>query len=433
MQEQGNSPDREQARPMRVLMVSDFYPPIIGGLERHVQTLSRELVRRGHHVAVATLWHEGSPTFEIDQGVRVHRLSGWNRALMPFYERPERHFHPTVPDPGVMAGLRRVVAHERPDIVHGRGWMLYSFLPLTAWSKAKLVVTLHDYSLVCPKKTYLYHGRLCDGPAYAKCVECATEQYGRVKSLALTTGLKLSSSLHNRVDRYIAVSGAVRSASLAGAAGRPVQVISTFVPDTVLDEAAQVGRPDFLPPDDNYIQFVGALGAFKGLNVLLEAYQGLEDVAPLVVIGTEQADTPKCFPPNVIVVKNAPHAAVMGGWAHCAVAVVPSIWPDPLPQTAIEAMAAGRPVVAAASGGLPDLVVPGETGLLVPPGDAEALRAALRSLLLDPARRERMGAAGRARAPLFTASRVIDRIEQTYRDVLAGKPAPEAALAATAS
>ena len=42
---------------MRVLMLSEFYPPIIGGMERHVQTLSHELVRRGHHVAVATLQH----------------------------------------------------------------------------------------------------------------------------------------------------------------------------------------------------------------------------------------------------------------------------------------------------------------------------------------------------------------------------------------
>src|SRR5436309_15073598 len=99
---------------MRVLMVSDFYPPVIGGMERHVQTLSRELVRRGHDVAVATLWQDGSPAFERDEGVHVHRLAGLTRLLAPFYENKERHFHPPLPDPGIMAGLRRVIAQERP-------------------------------------------------------------------------------------------------------------------------------------------------------------------------------------------------------------------------------------------------------------------------------------------------------------------------------
>src|SRR5438128_7605427 len=195
---------------MRILMVSDFYPPIIGGLERYVQTLAHELLRRGHQVSVATLWHEGSPGYELDAGVRVHRLAGWNRLLAPFYESSARQFHPTAPDPGVMAGLRHVVARERPDIVHAHGWMLYSFLPLKEWSTAGLIVTLHDYGLVCPKKTYLYNDGLCAGPAYARCLCCARAQYGALKAAALTTGLAVSSRLHGRVDRYLAVSAAVR-------------------------------------------------------------------------------------------------------------------------------------------------------------------------------------------------------------------------------
>src|SRR5205809_3939099 len=130
---------------MRILMVSDFYPPVIGGLERYVQLLAHELLRRGHQVSVATLRHEGAPAYELDAGVRVQRLAGWNRLLAPFYASSARPFHPTAPDPGVMAGLRRVVAHERPDIVHAHSWMLYSWLPLKQWSKAGLIVTLHDY------------------------------------------------------------------------------------------------------------------------------------------------------------------------------------------------------------------------------------------------------------------------------------------------
>lgn len=405
---------------MRILMISDFYPPIIGGLERHVQTLSHELTRRGHSIAVATLWRDGSPAFERDDGVRVHRIRGWNRMLARFYESPERQFHPTFPDPGVVAGLRRIIAHERPDIVHARGWMLYSFLPLKAQSTAKLVVTLHDYSLVCPKKTYLYHDHVCQGPAYGKCIGCASAQYGAAKSLALTTGLQVSARLHDRVDRFLAISTAVRDASMVGTGcpSRPIEVVPTFVPDTALAEAAQAGRPAFLPPQDDYLLFVGALGTHKGLRVLLDAYAAMDGRVPLVVIGTERGDTPTAFPPGVTVARNVPHGEVMGAWNHSALGVVPSIWPEPFGQVAIEAMICGRPVVASAIGGLRDAVVDGETGLLVPPGNPQALRDALCTLLDNPAQRRRMGEAARRRARLFVASTVIDRIEQIYAEVL---------------
>ncbi|HZQ38043.1 MAG TPA: glycosyltransferase, partial [Dehalococcoidia bacterium] len=95
------------------------------------------------------------------------------------------------------------------------------------------------------------------------------------------------------------------------------------------------------------------------------------------------------------------------------------------------AMAAGRPVIASNIGGLPDVVAHGETGLLVPPGDVAALAAAMRRLLADASLRERMGAAAAWRAAGFRADRVVARIEQTYRRLLAGS-ADTAAVARSA-
>lgn len=231
--------------------------------------------------------------------------------------------------------------------------------------------------------------------------------------------MRLSGALHDGADRYIAISEAVRAAS-RGATRRPIEVVPTFIPDAVLDEDPGEERPAFLPPRDGYILFVGALGPHKGLDVLLAAYTaaGLRDRAPLVVVGTGRPDTPTHFPNGVTVARDIPHAAVMAAWARCAVGVVPSVWPEPFGQVALEAMARGRPVVASAVGGLRDAVVDGETGLLVPPGDPDALGRALRALLDDPARRARMGAAGRRRAALFTASAVTGRIERIYAEAL---------------
>ncbi|HEV2472441.1 MAG TPA: glycosyltransferase, partial [Chthonomonadales bacterium] len=85
---------------------------------------------------------------------------------------------------------------------------------------------------------------------------------------------------------------------------------------------------------------------------------------------------------------------------------------------AIEAMAAERPVVASNTGGLPETVRDGETGILAPPGDVEALSAALAALLEDPALSARLGRAGRLRAiEQYDANTMARKVLQIYREM----------------
>jgi glycosyltransferase involved in cell wall biosynthesis len=100
------------------------------------------------------------------------------------------------------------------------------------------------------------------------------------------------------------------------------------------------------------------------------------------------------------------------------VVALPS-WTEGLPLVLLEAMARGRPVVATPVGGTPELVLDGETGLLVPPRDPEALAAALRRLLEDPDLARRLGEAGRARvAERFTAAAQARRILAIYDELV---------------
>jgi glycosyltransferase involved in cell wall biosynthesis len=406
------------SRPLSILALSDFYPPVIGGLERHVSGISRELARRGHRVAVATLSRGTNGALEVQHGVRVHRLSGWTQTVTPAYQDTARPFHPTAPDPGVMAGLRRVIAEERPDIVQAHSWILHSMLPLKRWSGAKLVVYLHDYGLVCAKKTLLRNGGTCPGPAYRRCVGCASSHYGPAKGITLTTGLWASSRLYGQVDRFVANSSAVAEASRQAPGPREarIDVVPSFVPEEA-PWTRDPEPPSFLP-DGEFLLFVGALTRHKGLDVLLKAYEDLEPKLPLVLIGTRNADTPTSFPPGVTVAYDVSHPQVMAAWARCAVGVVPSVWPEPFGQVAIEAMSSSRPVVASSVGGLRDLVADERTGLLVPPGDATRLREALARLLADPGLREQMGSAGRRRALRYTLANTANRMEEIYASVL---------------
>jgi glycosyltransferase involved in cell wall biosynthesis len=98
---------------------------------------------------------------------------------------------------------------------------------------------------------------------------------------------------------------------------------------------------------------------------------------------------------------------------------VPSTRPDPFPNAALEAAAAGVPVVAAAHGGLPEMLRDGETGLLVEPGDAGALASALRSLAEDPGRARRLGDAAAADvAERFSSDRMVAAVQAQYEALL---------------
>jgi glycosyltransferase involved in cell wall biosynthesis len=396
---------------MRILLLSDFYPPVLGGTELQVQALARGLVRREHQVSVASLTLH-RPTVTEDQGVIVHRLRGWNRLLARVYEDRERPFHLTMPDPGVVRELQRLVREERPQAVCAQSWIVYSFLPLKQASGARLSMRLNDYALVCPRKTLLRNGSVCSGPAYGKCLRCARAQYGSIGALGMTTGLNLMAGrLARSVDLFIANSNDVAAAS-SRATGRPrreISVVPPFVEDEALDHRPGP-RPSFLPPSQDFLLFVGALGGHKGVEVLLEAYAGLGPTVPLLLLGMPRADTPRRLPKGVTIVPTLAHADVVEAWAHCTLAVVPSL-SEAFGLAAAEAMAAGRPVVASDTGGLRDVVAHEETGLLVPPGDAEALRTAIARLLDSPQERERMGSAGRERAKQFAASRILPQME----------------------
>lgn len=100
------------------------------------------------------------------------------------------------------------------------------------------------------------------------------------------------------------------------------------------------------------------------------------------------------------------------------VVAVPSTRPDPFPNSALEAAAAGLPIVAASHGGLPEIVRDGETGLLVTPGDPAALARALRSLADDPQRRAAMGERAAADARVrFNPLRMLGEMQAVYERV----------------
>lgn len=422
---------------MHILFVSDFYPPFVGGSERQVQLLGRLFAQRGYTTSVATIWHEGLLEQQDDAGPTVYRLKGLTTSVPWFSNDQKRRLHPPFPDPAIVWRLRRLIRKLRPDVVHSTGWISYSVAAALLGQKTPLIVSARDYCFFCPTHSLLYRGQICSGPAPLKCLKCATETYGTprfiaaAKALGATVGVNACRHLlRHKVSAIHCAStymqrvmqehlGGRQTASHAARSTLTWSVIPSFR-ENENQQTPSTGFLDRLPPTP-YILFVGTFRNYKGLGVLLEAYQRLNSPPPLLLIGTvagsAEAELPSVLPPDVSVLQDLPHSDVMTAWEHSLFGVAPSLWPEPFGSVIHEAMSKGKAVITSNTGGPPDMIIHGECGLLIQPGDVAALAQSMQFLIDNVEARERLGKTARVRAELFTAGAVIPRFEQLYRNV----------------
>lgn len=184
-----------------------------------------------------------------------------------------------------------------------------------------------------------------------------------------------------------------------------------------------------LGEEDILLVLVGRINRWKGQHFFLSAAeilveQGVKGVAFCMVGGPPQGQDHFRDELKAAMAASPARACihlldymdkVRVVWDSCDIAVVPSIEPEPFGMVALEAMASAKPVVAARHGGLTEIVLHKETGLLFKPNDAQALAAALATLISDKALRESMGAAGRMRIENdFSLARYVRSFERLY-------------------
>ena len=447
--------------PIRLLLVTDLYPPLIGGADMQVQMIAQAMRRAGHAVAVATPWQPGLPLREDEAGVEVRRTRALSTRVPWFAKDPGRRHHPPFPDPGTVLELRRLVRDFRPDVTHSYGWISYSAAAALLGTDVPLLLSARDYGYICAVRNFLhYKGRVCSGPSLAKCLRCAAYTYtqdeagnavlgrggvpvaardrirGAGKAVAavgsiyvgwplLTRRLRgvhsVSTFVHGVMDRFLLQSGTGREVRVF-----VDEVIPSFLPPV------ERGSPDAdllaRLPREPYILFVGALLPQKGIWPLLAAYRQLRQPAPpLVLLGPTSYKSPTELPSGVVALGGTSHATVMAAWDRALLGVVPSVGAETFGNVVTEAMSRGRAIVASRLGGIVDIIEHDRSGLLVPPGDAPALSAAIQRLIDDTELRDRLGAAASRRVELFAASRVLPRFEALYRELLVGHAGHERA------
>lgn len=312
---------------------------------------------------------------------------------------------------GVARRYADALAAFGPDVVHVHHLYDPRIVSLTR-IHAPVVWGVHDY-ICAGGSLYFRPGHECGRAHGPGCVPalglrgCAHSwnPRGRVGDYRFMSRLV---GLLGEVDVALAYSSAVLRNLRAN--GIDAAEIAPFAP----------GDGDVYPPGlEDRVLFVGRVTRQKGLGQLIRAVELIEH-STLDVCGdgwwrptAEKLVDRIGIGDRVRFLGWLDDAELQRAYEHAAVVAVPSVWPEPFGIVGLEAMARGRAVVASRTGGIPDWLVDGVTGVLTEPGDVGALASALRTLLADRELRTRMGAAGAERLrKQFTADRHVGRIEE---------------------
>ena len=325
-------------------------------------------------------------------------------------------------DAGRAAVIRRLIRRHRPDVVHVHNLfpaLSPAVIRAAAGEGVPVVMTLHNFRLMCLPATFLRDGRICEdcaGRLPWPGVVHGCYRGSRAQSAVLATSLALHRRLgtFERVRRFLAVSGFVRDKYIAAG----------FDPSWI------AVKPNFAWPGPRregpggFFLFLGRLSPEKGVATLLRAWR--EDLGRLLVVGDgpEAPRLRRLAPSGVEFVGAVPPEDARRFVADARAVLVPSIWYEAFPRVVVEAYAAGVPVVASRIGALPEVVEDGVTGLLVEPGDPVSWAAAIERML-DDGLSEHLGeGAYRAWATRYTPEANLRRLEQIYAEVCTGHETP---------
>lgn len=292
--------------------------------------------------------------------------------------------------------LKALVRAEKPDLAHLHNiyhHLTPSIIPALKDLGVPVVLTLHDFKLVCPAYVMLTAGgKICEKCADGSFCKPLTAncQGSRFKGALLAAEAyfhRLKKS-YDGVDLFIAPS---RFMAEMAARRVPAEKIAFLANGIEVDRLQATGE------DHGYALYLGRLSREKGVGTLCKA-QKLSRT-PLKIVGTgpeEDALRSTYNRPEFLGYKSGNELFSL--ILRAGFVVVPSEWYENCPMVILEAMALGKPVLATRLGGIPDLVEDGVNGYLFEPGNAEELAGRMQELSADPELRSYMGDSARNRA-----------------------------------
>ena len=391
-------------RPMNVAIFASAFHPDTGGVEELVRQLCHEYARQGISPIVLTnRWPRSRPRAEIYEGIPVYRLA----MRVPDWNFRVRLVH-AITYPFTRGRMLRILRRHRAELIHVQCASNNGIYALAAKQALGLPLVLS----VQGERTMDAHGI-----------------YDRLPSL------------NRALRQLIAEASAVTACSqdtltdLEQWWGEPLGPKATVMHNGIrFEDFAKVAPHSHPRP---YLLAIGRVVPQKGFDVLIEAFaQARLESHDLLIAGEgpERAALQKlvrdrCLSDRVHFLGRADRPKTVALFKGCSFFVLPSRM-EPFGIVNLEAMASGKAVVASRVGGVPEVVLDGETGLLIPPGDPGALALALQRVAGDETLRARLGASGQARAVNFSWPAIAKAYRGIYREALAEKRAAPIELSA---
>lgn len=373
---------------MRIILVNKFHH-MRGGSETYYFGLAEGLRRLGHEVHFFAMQDpknlpcEDSDLFvspkDYNGPTSIKRKLSEARSLVYSKESLEK--------------FERLCERVKPDVIHMNlvhRQITLSILdaPYLAEHRVPVLFTSHDYILVCPNYLMLDgSGAVCEaclGGYFSNCLKRKCVKGSTAKSamaMAEADWYKRHRT-YSKIDRIIAPSEFMRSKLIKG--GFPehqVVHLQNFAKDEILGWARNTDdKTDWMHP---YILYFGRLSREKGVDILVDAFERalpqMPDNVRLVIAGDgpERAALEKKSSDRIRFVGFKQGDELEKLVSGAAFACCPSVCRENMPYSIVEALAEGTPVVGSRIGGIPEVVIEGETGWLAEPGDTSSLSEAL--------------------------------------------------------
>ena len=403
---------------MRVLMVSNFFvSTFVGGAEVSLYNTALGLREAGHEVRILGINTRGNQRVNREllvDGLAVHEvniLRQWKNRILQTY------------DPGVATAVRQEITRFRPDVIHTHNLSGTSLAPfrVAAQVGVPLVATLHDHWLLCANNMLMRRDHSLCSPEAGGCNQCFREyDYWAPIPQRRTVFRWLARSVHT----FISPSQRLIDLHVLGGYERERFRLVRYGLRPL--SRPPVGTPPVISPlhvGAQTMVFVAALVVSKGVEVLIRALPRLIESIPnfrLVVAGRGPAkheEQLRSFGEHVILLGSVPRSHMADVFAGAGLSVLPSIWFDNAPLSISESLMAGTPVLGSRIGGIPEMIIEGETGYLRDPNNPDELAEAAIAHFNRPAveRRAMRRACMAFGEREFAVDRHISQVVDIYR------------------
>jgi glycosyltransferase involved in cell wall biosynthesis len=316
--------------------------------------------------------------------------------------------------------VRAMLRRRRPDVVN-----VHNVYPLISPSVLKVcrdegvpvVMTVHNYRLICPNGLFMTQDEICHRCAGGREYWCLLRNCEG--SLAKSFGYALRNwvarkrrAFLDNVTMFMALTEFQRQQLISE--GYPAERIAVVPNMTSIEKNSVDGELG------EYVAFVGRVSPEKGIATLRQAAESLPDV-PMRAAGSYEGNEHLADggPASLEFLGQLEHNSLDPFYANSRIVVLPSVCYEGFPMILPEAMLHGKPVIASRIGGIPEIVDDGVTGLLFEPGNAEDLAEKIRYLWDRPELCRRMGQAGREKVLReYTPQRYYERLMAVYEKAI---------------